>query len=173
MKILFMIILLIANLLAFSDNLVVTNTKTTKQHTFEELISKAKMLKRKTEDERRDFEPLSVYEKRIQKAVEVFNKFLNNEYKIGFKPDSVRLDWENSTIHIYKNSDIPIIRNRGMANSVYNLHLVISVPPILARQLKVFPNVIIIISTYKINRKLQLVIEHLKVKYREDIIYEE
>ncbi len=180
MKISFIMILFIVDLLAFSNNslafsnnLVVTNVKTSKKQMFEEVFSKAKLLKHKTQENRRDFEPLSVYEKRIKEAVYNYNKFLDNEYRIGCKPDEVKLDWENSNVQIIKNSNIRIIRNRGMSNSIYGLHLVIPVTPIVARQLKVFPNAITIICNFKISRNLELIIEHLKIEYREKVIYEE
>lgn len=159
--------------LAIPADTFATNVQSGEDRTLSDIISTYSALKARSNVNRREFESLSTYEKRVRNAKAVFDEYVSKRYKMNFGADEVNLDWESSTISITTAFPTAVARKRGGGNPGKELKISVSIAPSTAREVHQFPQYVNMSCQFHINTLGMIVIDHLTVKYFEKTIYEE
>lgn len=159
--------------LAIPADTFATNVQSGEDRTLSDIISTYSALKERTNVNRREFESLATYEKRVRNAKAAFDEYVSKRYKMNFGADKVDLDWESSSISITTAFPTTVARQRGGGNPGKKLRISVSISPSTAREAHQFPQYINMFCRFHINTLGMIVIDHLTVKYFEKTIYEE
>ena len=110
---------------------------------------------------RRNFESLGDFEDRIRGNTLAFLNFLSLKYEIVTPPDSVALDWQNSTVRIALNFPVVVRRERGGGKDSTHLTISANVEPKTARIINTFPQQLIARLYFRFLQDGSLLVDNL------------
>lgn len=156
---------------ALSDDTTVKHIATGKAYNLTLLVRRLDKLLEQENDNRRDFEKLDDYERRIGDNSARLRNFLQRQYRLVSSPDRVILDWSNSITNIVIDLPLKVRRERGGGGDPKALRVGILLPPDKARLVKTFPSQVVIDAVFRFVRARSIVIDSIDVTLNGELIY--
>jgi len=156
---------------ALSEDTTVKDVASDKAYHLAFLVRRLDKLLDQENDERRDFEKLDDYERRIQDNSARLQAFLERRYRLVSPPDRVILDWANSITNIAIDLPLKVRRERGGGGDPRTLQVGILLPPDKARLVKTFPSQVVVDAVFRFVRTRSIVVDSIDITLNGEPIY--